>query len=174
MSRLYPSSMKNMPENLNAPVYRPQSGPAGQEEKRRRRHVAEQLQVGSSIGHHTQHPGPAYLPTASHCRYAVVLQISNMLKEMWRCKLQQQCPVDSAGQISSWPPGQVSCQSLRGFMQHWKICSCSSVPQLTRNSDFSCRASHCDTVVMLAASWVLGVVASTQYLSMIPQCLLAV
>lgn len=79
MSNLYPASMKNMPPNPNVPVYIPKMEPQSPEAKHRRR---EQLKV-------------------------LKTPISEMLKELWRCKLQQQCDVDSAGEISTWPPGQV-------------------------------------------------------------------
>lgn len=86
MSSLYPSSMINMPDNPLVPVYTPKSQPNSPFEKSRRRRE----KVGMKV------------------------PISAMLKELWHCKLQQQCPVEAAGEISSWPPGQVQFQPL-GF-----------------------------------------------------------
>ena len=83
MARQYPATMNSLPERNPVTLYRPKSvEPQTPVEKRRRREQVEPL----------------------------LMPITDMLKELWHCRLQQ-CPVDSAGQISAWPPGQVSGQN---------------------------------------------------------------
>jgi hypothetical protein len=76
-SSAYPVRMQSMSERV--PIYRPKADPKLPVEKRRRR---ESMQ-------------------------ALKMPIHEMLKELWHSSVQQQCPVDCAGQITSWPPGQV-------------------------------------------------------------------